>query len=255
MESAFSGSSLDSTPVTSLVQNVPTSGSSAGVVPAGSGGSGAPATFLAPTSFARSDPVDSSTTPAYIPPSAHGPHPSVARSMYPEPVRATGTHQQPQPGAAAGHYVAPAPNGPPAHQPFDPRLGPRPPLGGGYDVAGNPRLDPAGETFTHIPAYDPYLAHQNKRIAHERQVELAEFQESKRRAALYARTFQSGLFPFLAGLLFLLVTSAPVNEAVLRVFGPFGLLHETGGGGLTLAGNVVLSALFGFLFSFAVYLV
>ena len=252
------------TSLTSLVQTTGAA-SSAHVTPAGSGVDGAPAagvvTSLQPMSFKRDETAPPSI--AYIPPNVSfpgGPPPGVRTSMYPENTR-MGAPGAALPGAPQQQQqLQPAPQQPPAGQQYQPpaQQHPRMAYGGGQDMATNPRLDPAGEAFTYLPrtpASSPYgSAAYHQRVYSMQQAELAEFQESKRRAILYSRIFQSGLFPFLAGILFLVFTCAPVHEAMLRVLAPFGLVHDTGGG-LTLSGQVVQSCLFGFAFSFAAYMV
>lgn len=252
----------DFTPLTSLVQ-AGAPGSSAHVVPAGSydssGGPGAGVTCLQPVSYKREEASTASTV--YVPPNVGGAPgaPPRTTTLYPENTRmgAPGTAIAPP-----AHPPAAPHNQQPHMQPYQPGAHQQQPqqrvaFGGGHELPPNPRLDPAGEVYTHVPRVPPSspfgASGFNQRVFLQQQAELAEFQESKRRAALYAQLFQSGLFPFLAGLLFLLFTCAPVHEAVLRILTPFGLVHEAGGG-LTLAGQVAQSALFGFVFSFAVYL-
>lgn len=248
------GGGNDYTPIISLMQQ-PGPGSSAHVASAGnfdSGGGG-----IVTQSFKR---AEAPTLPStYQPPTPHGPVGAAAGGMLRSPLYPENTRQgapdsaimQQQPLMSAGQY--------PAMQPFQPSPShqPRAPLGGGQELPPNPRLDPAGEVFTHVPRVppaSPFAASGfNHRAYMQHQAELADFHESKRRAAQYSRLFQSGLFPFLAGLLFLLFTCTPAQDALLRIFAPFGLVSESGGG-FTLAGKVVLSVLFGVAFSFGVYL-
>lgn len=195
----------------------------------------------------------------YVPPNPHPVGGAVAGRMYPENTRMGAQAQPPQ-----QQQQQPAPHDPAAAEqqaggvfrpPANPHL--RMAFGGGAELGQNPRLDPAGEVHSHVPRVpsgSPFAAPGFSRNVYlQHQAELAEFHESKRRAVLYGRLFQSGLFPMVAALLFLLFCSAPALEAVQRAFAPFGLASDAGGG-LTFAGRALHAALFGFVFSFAIYL-
>jgi hypothetical protein len=215
------------------------------------------ATCLQPTVISRAEPIASDTA-RYVPLNPHQQQ-AVAGRMYPENTRLAAHPPQQQPQQQqqqpAPHDLASEQVGDVFRPPASPH--PRMAFGGGPELGTNPRLDPAGEVHTHIPrppAGSPFAAPGFSRSVYmQHQAELAEFHESKRRAVLYGRLFQSGLFPMVAALLFLLFCSAPAMEAVQRAFAPLGLASDAGGG-LTFAGRALHAALFGFVFSFAIYL-
>lgn len=233
----------DFTPLTSLI-----------APPSSSGGAGG-ATCLPPTSIQRPEPLPLADA-RYVVMNPHPPTGAVAGRMYPENTRLSAQpqqQQQQQTNVVPHDPAAAAASGGAFHPPASPH--PRMAFGGGAELGQNPRLDPAGEVHTHIPRPQPGSQFASpgysRNVYMQHQAELAEFHESKRRAVLYGRLFQSGLFPMVAALLFLLFCSAPAMEAVQRAFTPLGLSSD---GGLTFAGRALHAALFGFVFSFAIYL-
>jgi hypothetical protein len=246
---------IDYTPLMNLATMQP--GAPHGApVPAGDSGAGGVGglTCIPPVSFRRDE--SAPPTMAYAAPTPFPPGgPLVGGRMYPTDTRLSGGGAMPGAVAATQPYGGAAAGG--LHlQPYQPTPGAdrAPAFGGGHPTQPNPRLDPAGSVYTHLPDTPASFDRADARRAFmNNQAELKELHESRMRSAQYTRLFQSGLFPALAALLFLLFVSAPATDATLRVFAPLGLVHESGGG-FTLAGSVLRAALFGFAFSFAVYL-
>lgn len=255
MESS-GGSSNDYTPLMSLA-TMELGAAGGPPAPVGAGGLAGGLTSIPPVSFKRTEqPTPSTAYAAPTPFPAAGP--LVGGRMYPTDTRLSGGGGGAMPGAMPGAGPAqPYAGGGGLHmQPYQPTPGAdrAPAFGGGHPTPPNPRLDPAGSVYTHMPDTPASFDRASARRAYmNNQAELKELHESRMRSAQYARLFQSGLFPALAALLFLLFVSAPATDAMLRVFAPLGLVHEAGGG-FTLGGSVLRAALFGFAFSFAVYL-